>query len=69
MYRTILIFTDGFDEDFLLIEFLKKNIFNNYNYSFGFFFISSEMIGNNYSEDLEYLKVNWDEFKPKIQDS
>ena len=37
-YRTILIFTDGLDEDFLLIESWKKNLFNNYNFSFGFFF-------------------------------
>ena len=66
-YRVILMFTDGLDEDFLLIESWKDKLFNNPNYSFGFFFINSENITNRHSEDLDYLKVKWDEFKKQIR--
>ena len=68
-YRVILMFTDGLDEDFLLIDDWKNKLFNNYNFSFGFFFINSENVCNKHSEDLDYLKVKWDEFKKQIRDS
>ena len=69
LYRIILLFTDGLDEDFLLIDEWKKKIFTNSNYSFGFFFINSENICNKHPEELEYIKVKWEEFKNKIKDS
>ena len=34
-----------------------------------FFFINSEILNNKYSENLEYLKIKWDEFKNKIRDT
>ena len=67
-YRMILMFSDGLDEDFLLLESWKK-LFNNPNFSFGFFFINSDYINDKYSEDLEYLKVKWEEFKKAIRDN
>jgi hypothetical protein len=67
-YRTILMFSDGLDEDFLLTDAWKTKIFTNSNYSFGFFFINSETICNKHSEDLDYMKVKWDEFKKSIRD-
>ena len=47
-YRVFLIFTDGLDEDFLLIQSWKDRLMNNKNFSFGFFFINSEQEINNY---------------------
>ena len=67
-YRVILMFTDGLDEDFLLVQSWKDKLFNNPNYSFGFFFINSENLCN-HSEDLDYLKVKWDDFKKEIRDT
>ena len=68
-YRTILMFTDGLDEDFLLTDSWKAKLFTNSNYSFGFFFINSENICNKHSEELDYLKVKWDDFKKSIRNS
>ena len=68
-YRAILIFTDGLDEDFLLVQSWKDKLLNNPNYSFGFFFINSENICNKHSEELDYLKVKWDDFKKEIRDT
>ena len=68
-HRVILMFTDGLDEDFLLIQSWKDKLFINPNYSFGFFFINSENVCNKHSEDLDYLKVKWDEFKKEIRDT
>ncbi len=42
---------------------------NNPNYSFGFFFINSETICNKNSEELDYLKVKWEDFKKAIKDT
>jgi len=69
LYRTILIFSDGLDEDFLLTDAWKAKLFTNPNYSFGFFFINSENICNKHTEDLDYLKVKWDDFKKSVRDS
>ncbi len=52
-YRVIIMFTDGLDENFLLIESWKNRLINNPNYSFGFFFIDSENICNKHSEELD----------------
>ena len=69
LYRAILIFSNGMDEDFLLIDEWKEKIFINPNYSFGFFFINSAKIcDKKYTEDLDYLKVKWDEFQNKISE-
>ena len=68
-YRVILMFTDGLDENFLLIESWKNRLINNLNYSFGFFFINSENICNKHSEELDYLKVKWEDFKKSIKNS
>ena len=69
-YRFILMFTDDLDEDFLLIDSWKNKIFNILNFSFGFFFINSDNICNNkHSDNLDYLKVIWDEFKKQIRDT
>jgi hypothetical protein len=68
-YRTILLFSDGLDEDFLLTDSWKSKLFTNTNYSFGFFFINSENICNKHSEELDYLKVKWEDFKKNIRDS
>ena len=68
-YRMILMFTDGLDEDFLLIESWKNKLLNNPNFSFGFFFINSENISNKHSENLDYMKVKWNEFKKQIRDT
>ena len=69
LYRTILLFSDGLDEDFILIDAWKKKLFTNPNYSFGFFFINSENICNKYSEELDYLKNKWNNFKKSIRKS
>ena len=69
-YRTILIFSNGFDEDFLLTDSWNKNVFqNNINYSFGFFFIISETLFNNHLEDLKYIIDKWKNFKDTIKNS
>ena len=68
-YRVILMFTDGLDEDFLLIDSWKKKLFIDPKLSFGFFFINSENICNKHSEELDYLKIKWDEFKNQIKDT
>ena len=68
-YRTILMFTDGLDEDFLLTEAWKNKLFTNPNFSFGFFFINSENICNRHSEELDYLRSKWNKFKKNMRDS
>jgi len=68
-YRVILMFTDGFDEDFLLIDSWKTKLMYDPNVSFGFFFINSETICNKHSEHLDYMKVKWDDFKKEIRNS
>ena len=68
-YRTILLFSDGLDEDFLLIDAWKNRLFTNNNFSFGFFFINSETICNKHSQELDYIKLKWDEFKKSVRDS
>jgi hypothetical protein len=62
-------FTDGFDEDFLLIDSWKTKLMYDPNVSFGFFFINSETICNKHSEHLDYMKVKWDDFKKEIRNS
>ena len=68
-FKTIFIFSDGLDEDFLLTKswINKLNIYNNC--SFGFFFINSEIICNKFPKELEYLKSKWDLFKKALNDS
>ena len=68
-YRTILIFSDGLDEDFLLTESWINKLITYTNYSFGFFFINSENICNKYSKKFDYLKSKWDLFKKALYDS
>ena len=68
LYRTILVFSNGMDEDFNLIDEWQEKIFNNPNYSFGFFFINSVEMCNHFTDQLDYLKVKWDEFQNKISE-
>ena len=65
--RTILVFTDGLDEDFLLIESWKKLLKNPKN-SFGFFFIYSNYIYYNHHQKMDYLISKWNEFKKEIKE-
>ena len=66
-YRAFLIFTNGLDEDFLLINSWKNKIITNPNFTFGFFFINSENLINNHFEELNYLKIKWNEFKKNLE--
>ena len=65
--RVFLVFTNGLDEDFLLIESWKNKIITNSNFSFGFFFINSENLINNHFEELNYLKIKWNEFRKSFK--
>ena len=67
-FRTILLFSDGLDEDFLLYESWKNKLNIYTNYSFGFFFINSEIICNKHPNELDYLKSKWELFKKTMRD-
>ena len=67
--RVFLMFTDGLDEDFLLSQSWKDKLMYNKNFSFGFFFINSENIIKNHSEEFNYLKTKWNIFKKDLNDS
>ena len=67
IYRTFLLFSNGLDEDYLLLDKWKK-YFNNINMdftinSYGFFFINSNNLIKNHKEEFLKMKNIWDNFK------
>lgn len=61
-YRTILLFSDGLDEDLVLIDQWKNQLLDKNN-SYGFFFINSEGLVNTFKDDYIYLSEKWRAFE------
>ena len=59
-YRTIFMFTDGLDESLVQKDLWPNNVFNNENFSYGFFFIKSKFSNN---DNLNILEKIWREFE------